>query len=180
MYYYGYPTTDVENKSGKGSLANYMYFNMYTGSTLFRLPIPVVSPFQLQEFRTNIEDWLNNYAANNVDDRRTSVASYLQSLYQMMTASTGLTESTLTDYSLVFDDAGYFHETLWTKFHQYKWDRYQQSEFFESDMVMNSYDWFQMQINRPIKYNDELYSIVSIEGYNPITQRATIRLIKKL
>ena len=96
----------------------------------------------------------------------------------MMGTNTGATNT--TDFSLVFDDNGYFHETLWSKFHKYKWDRYQQSELFSGDMIMNSYDWNEMQINRPIRYRGELYSLVSIQGYNPITQRCQITMIKKL
>lgn len=182
MYYYGKSTTDEENKSGKGTLANYMYYNMYsdTGSTLTRISIPVVSPFQLLDSNTEIRNWLTGVTISNVDDRRTAVASYLQALQQLMISSTGYTTDQLTDYSLVFDDAGYFHETLWTRFHQYKWTRYQESEVFEGEMIMNAYDWYQMQINKPLKYRGELYSLLSVDSYNPITQRAQIKMIKKL
>lgn len=182
MYYYGLPTTTFENKTGVGSLANFMYINIYTatGATLNRVQIPVVSPFQLTNYRDSIENWLNNITETTSQDRRTTVASYLQSLYQMMGTSTGITEDLETEYSLVFDDNGYFHKTLWSEFHKYKWDRYQQSEVLSGEINMNSYDWSQLQINRPILYRDELYSLVSIEGFNPITNKATINIIKKL
>ena len=180
MYYYGIPTTDFENKSGKGSLADYMYFNMYTGATINRVPIPVVSPFQLMDYRDNVNDWLDGVTNANVSDRRTPVASYLQSVWQMMGTSSGVPSGKTTSFSLVFDDNGYFHDTLWSKFHKYKWDRYQNSEMFIADLRMNSYDWDQLQINRPILYKNELYSLVSLEGFNPITQRASIKMIKKL
>jgi len=180
MYYYGEPTGYFENKSGKGELANYLYYHMYTGSTAFNVRIPIVSPFQLISNRTAIDDWLNNVNISNADDRRTTVASYLQGLYQMLGSASGFTDSQLTNYSLVFDDNGYFHETLWSMFHKHKYDRYQQSEIFEAEMIMTSYDWHELQINRPVKYRGELYSIVSIEAYNPITQKATIKLVKKL
>lgn len=182
MYYYGLPTTTIENKSTKGSLAKYMYINIYTntGTTLNRVQIPVVSPFQLLSYRDVIDNWLNNLTVITSQDRRTTVASYLQSVYQLMVPATGITASLETDYSLVFDDNGYFHKTLWSEFHKYKWDRYQQSEILSADMFMNTYDWNQLQINRPIRYNKELYSLLSIEGYNPVTQSAEIKMIKKL
>ena len=178
MYYYGLPETTFVDRVGKPALSDFLYFCMVTGSTTFNVPIPIVSPFQLQNYRNAIEDWLNNDAVNNLEDRRTIVASYLQSIWQMMGTATGSTNT--TDFSLVFDDNGYFHETLWSKFHKYKWDRYQNSELVTADLIMNSYDWNQLQINRPILFNKELYSLVSLEGFNPITQRGQIKIIKKL
>jgi hypothetical protein len=180
MYYYGLPTTDTENVSTVGSLSKYMYVNMYIGGVKYDIPIPVVSPFQLTTSRDDIGAWLNSVTDSNIDDRRSTVASYLQALYQLMYNSTGIHTGYTTDFSLVFDDNGYFHETLWTKFHKYKWERYQNSELLTADMIMTSYDWNALQINRPILYNRELYSLVSINGFNPITQRANIQLIKKL
>jgi hypothetical protein len=182
MYYYGLPTTTLENKSGKGSLANYMYINIFTdtGTTLNRVQIPVVSPFQLMNYRDIIENWLNGLTTGTTQDRRTVIASYLQSLWQMMVTAVGVDPSYETDYSLVFDDNGYFHNTLWSVFHKYKWDRLQQSEMFSGNMYMNSVDWNEMQINRPILYRKELYSLISIEGYNPILGTSAIKLIKKL
>jgi len=181
MYYYGVSTSDFENKAGLGAIPNYLYINIFdfTGSTIYNLPIPIVSPFQLSNYRTDVEAWLNGINTTNLEDRRTSVASYLQSIWQMLGSSTGVTSGMTTDYSLVFDDGGYFHETLWTKFHKYKWDRYKNSELFTGDIIMNSYDWDQMQINRPLRYKGELYSLVSINGFNPITQRGQISMIKK-
>jgi hypothetical protein len=176
MYYYGVTTTDFDN------LPSYSYINIwdYTGSTIFRCPIPIVSPFQLQNYRQDQIDWLNGINAVYLDDRRTIIASYLQSVWQMLGSSSGVTSGMTTDYSLVFDDGGYFHQTLWSKFHSYKWTRYQNSELFTADMNMNSYDWSEMTINRPILYRGELYSLVSIQGYNPVTQKCTVSIIKKL
>jgi len=179
MYYYGISTTDFVNKSGKGSLANFLYFNVYISSTEYRVPIPIVSPFQLMDYRDTVDEWLDSTDVSTAEDRRSPVASYLQSIWQMMGTSTGVPSGKTTSFSLVFDDNGYMHETLWSKFHKYKWDRYQNSELFTGSIKMNSYDWEQMQINRPLLYNNELYSLVSIEGFNPITEQATIKIIKK-
>ncbi len=83
-----------------------------------------------------------------------------------------------TDYSLVFDSQGYFHNTLWDVFHKPKYDRYKYSEILEAEMVMNEYDWQEMQLSRAIQYNNEIYHIVSIENYNPIINNASVKLIK--
>lgn len=180
MYHYGYSTTDFVNKTGKGSLADYLYVNIYSGGTMVRTPITICSPWQLSNYRDAIEDWLDNITEDNVDDRRTTIATYLQSIWQLMGTSTGAPSGKTTDFSLVFDDNGYLHETLWTKFHKPKWDRYANSEMVTINMRMNSYDWQEMQINRPLLFQQELYSLISIEGYNPIMRTATIKMIKKL
>jgi len=180
MYHYGFPTTDFVNKSGKGSLANYLYTNIYTGGTINRVPFTICSPFQLSDYRDAIEEWLDGITVDTIDDRRTAVATYLQSLWQLMGTSTGAPSGKTTDYSLVFDDGGYLHNTLWSKFHKYKWDRYANSEQVLINMRMNSYDWQQLQINRPILFNQELYSLIAIEAYQPIKRTATIRMIKQL
>lgn len=179
MYYYGISTTDFVNRSGKGALSNFLYFNMYISSVLNRVPLPVVSPFQLSNYRDAIDSWLDSVDVTTAEDRRSPVASYLQAIWQLMGTSSGVPTSGTTSFSLVFDDNGYLHDTLWSKYHKYKWDRYQNSELFTGNINMNTYDWDQLQINRPILYKDELYSLVSLEGFNPITERATIKIIKK-
>lgn len=180
MYHYGFPTTDFENKVGKGSLADFLYTNIYTGGGINRVPFTICSPFQLQDYRTEINAWLDGINDDNVDDRRTTTATYLQALWQLMGTSSGAPSGKTTSYSLVFDDNGYLHDTLWTKFHKDKWDRYANSEQVQINMRMNSYDWQEMQINRPILFNQELYSLIAIEAYNPIMRTATIIMIKQL
>lgn len=185
MFYYGRPLNEFETKSGDGYLSTFMYVNVYVGALLNRVPINVVSPFQLQNYRTAINDWLGSINATNItskiNDRRTITATYLQTLWQMMGQdSQDLPDSVLTDFSLVFDDNGYFHNTLWSVFHKYKYDTYQNSNIVEAEMRMNANDWQEMQIERPIMFNNEIYSLVAIEGYNPIARTCSIRMIKKI
>lgn len=178
MYHYGFPTTTYENKAGDGSLADYLYINIYTGSSILnRVRITICSPWQLSDYRSEIDAWLAGVNPNNIEDRRTSIASYLQSLWQMMGSTAPLTTK-LTDFSLVFDDNGYLHNTLWSVFHKNKWDRYSNSEQVEIKMRMNSYDWQEMQIDRSLWFNHELYQLIAIDGYNPIARTALIRMIK--
>ena len=83
------------------------------------------------------------------------------------------------DYSLTFGEDDTFNETLWTKFHKEKYKLYTDSELMECEMRMNDVDWNEMQINRPIRYNNENYSIISIDNYNVVNRTAKLKLIKK-
>lgn len=178
-YYLGKSESDIVNKGGKGIQSSYMYINMYTGTTLYRMPLTFCSPFELSTYR----DELDTYAAapEALDSRKTISSTYLRTLWNMMgDTSAASYDGVTTDYSLVFDDSGYFHNTLWTVFHKPKYDRFQKSEVLECTMRMSPYDWSQMQLNRPILYKKEVFHIVEISSYNPIAQTAELRLIKIL
>ena len=174
---YVYNTEDTIKFDGKPMLAFYLgqatdiynYINIFTGGTINRVNFGVCSPFEVSSYRDNIETYLD--APDALEDRKTIAATYLETGYNMLTGNT-------TDFSLVFDDDGYFHNTLWSKFHKPKYDRYQKQDLLTADIRMNDYDWQEMQINRPIKYNKEIYHIVEIKGYDPIKRLATITLIK--
>jgi len=174
---YLFNTEETIKFDGKPTLVYYLgkatheyeYVNVYTGGSINRVQIGVASPFQVSTYRSEIETYLN--APDALTDRKTVAATYLQTGYNMLSGTT-------TDFSLVYDDNGYFHETLWSKFHKPKYDRYQKSEMFDAEMRMNDFDWQEMQINRPIKYNNEIYHIVAISGYDPIKRTAKITLIK--
>ena len=178
MYYYGQSSSDIVQKTAKGAQSEYFYQNIpsNTGSTLNRVKQGFCSPFQLSTFRDEINTTLNEA---DYGTRKNITASYLQGIWNMMSDDDGSCDNT-TDFSLVFDDNGYMHDSLWTKFHQAKYHRYQISEMLEADMRMNDYDWSEMQIDRPLEYNGEYYHLVSISGYDPIKRIATIKLIKTI
>ena len=180
-YFYGKSQSDIVQRSGKGSCSNYMYINIFTGtSSQFRVPIGICSPFQLSTYR----DVLDGYAAapdDTFDSRKTISSTYLRTLWNTIGTDDPVDYQGLeTDYSLCFDDSGFFHDTLWTKFHKPKYDRFQKSEILDAQMRMSAYDWQEMQLGRPILYNKEVYHIVEIADYNPIKNTAYIRLIKQL
>jgi hypothetical protein len=177
MYFYGKSNSDFD--SGNGAIKNYLYVNIYYGGNIHRVPIGFCSPFQLLNYRDEINSYLSTVTSETINDKRTAIATYLQTIWQMMGKAGGADAKDLTDYSLVFDDSGYFHKTLWTVFHKDKWERYANSELLTATMQMNAYDWQEMQINRPLLYNQELYNLVEIEGYDPILRQATIKMIKK-
>ena len=178
-YYLGRSNSDIINKTGKGAQSNYMYINMYTGTTQHRMPLTHCSPFELSTYRAELDAYAA--APEDLDSRKTIASTYLRTLWNMMGDTSAATYTGVTtDYSLVFDDSGYFHNTLWTVFHKPKYDRFQKSEVLECTMRMSPYDWSQMQLNRPILYNKEVFHIVEISSYNPIAQTAELRLIKIL
>jgi hypothetical protein len=178
MYYYGISTSSFENKTGKGSIADYMYINIYVNNVLYRVPIGIASPFQLFNYRDEIDNWLGSLTIAKYSDRRTIIASYLQSIWQLMGTNSGAPTDKLTDYSLVFDDNNYFHKTLWSEMHSKKYDRYRNGKLLTATMRMNVTDWNEMKLGRPVKYSKTIYHIVSIEDYNPISNVATINLIE--
>lgn len=178
-YYYGRSKTNFVNKTGVGALGDFMWYYMYTntGTTANKVPIHVVSPMQLFNYRGKVNDYLsgNTYSPT---DRRSTTCTYLQSLWHVMGKTTNYASSATTEFSLTFDDSE-LHQSLWTTFHKDKWNNYKNSECLEAEMRMNPNDWREMQIERPIKYNNEIYNIIAIEGYNPISRTASIKLIKK-
>ena len=178
MYYYGVSRSNFTNFAAIGAASNYYYVDIPTGATYVRCPLGFCSPFQLN----SAVPWASYMGASlDINDRRTITGTYLQALWSNLgnTVSSVVADME-TDYSLVFDDNGYFHETLWSKFHANKYRRYQNSEIMEAEMRMTETDWSAMQIDRAIKYDKEIYHIVAIEGYSPITKTANIKLIKML
>ena len=174
MYYYGQSLSDYRKIVGHDN-AEFYYLGI--GSSPTRTKIGFASPFDL--LQGNKLDNINTYlgdspVAKSVD---TAEISYLKGLFYNLGKQAGDINN-IPDYSLTFNDSDY-HDTLWTKFHKSKYDLYTNSEMLEADMRMSDYDWSEMQINRPIKYNDELYSIISIDNYDPVLNTASIKLIKK-
>ncbi len=175
-YFYGKSESDIVQRSGKGACSDYMYINIFTGGTQYRIPIGICSPFQLKTYRDDIDAYAA--APEDLNSRKTISSTYLRSLWNTIGTNTPSSYSGIeTDYSLCFDDSGYFHDTLWTVFHQPKYDRFQKSEILEADMRMNAYDWQEMQLNRPVLYNGQVYHIVEISNYNPIAGTASLRLM---
>lgn len=178
MYYYGQSTSDLVINTTQ---AKDLYW-LGIGTTPTRTRFGFASPFTIPQ--EDAVDRLNTHLNNvNLDPsliatKDTAEVSYLKGNFFNL----GLTGGTLSDipeYSLTFGDSETFNETLWTKFHRPKYDLYFNSELLEANMRMNVVDWKEMQINRPIQYNNEIYGIISIQNYDPIANTAEVKLIKK-
>jgi len=175
---YLYNTEDTIKHQGKPMLMYYYgmsgdddnYINIYYNSTLHRVRLGICSPFQLLKDYTKVEDYLNN--PKGIDNKLIQ-ANYLYSTYKTLNKN-----NEPADFSLVFDKGRGLHKTLFTKFYELKNNRYLNNEILSGSIKMTIIDWNEMQINRPVKFNDEIYHIISIQGFNPITETATITLVK--
>jgi len=96
----------------------------------------------------------------------------------MMASSTGVSQT--TQFSLILADNNDYGDTIYTRFHSGKYKRYQESEVLTLSMIMNDVDWRAMQINTPVKYNNQIYSILEISNYDIVKQTAELKLIKQL
>lgn len=177
-FYYGISASDFNQKTvGIGAQKDYFYFNFDDVNQ----KIPFCSPFALTAYRDNVKAVLEASGANPTGSSSSAnamLASYMQSIYLMMAGSTGVTNP--TSFSLIFADNNEFSDTIYTKYHSNKYRRYQQSELLTADMIMTDNDWREMQINQPMKYNNQIYSIVEISNYDIVKQQAQIILIKQL
>lgn len=171
-YYYGISNSDFKQHTELvGVQSDYLYFNFNDTN----LRIPFASPFALTSYRDVINETLNSISGNTDD---IMLASYMQSIYLMMASSTGV--SNTTEFSLILADNNNFGETIYTKFHKNKYRRYEESEMLEANIKINNYDFNNLQINQPVEYNNDIYSILSIENYDIVKNTATIKLIKQL
>ena len=166
-YYYGLSNSNLLQKPGVGLDSDYYYVYMDGVNQ----KIPFCSPFIYMNYRDQINYKLNRptYDADSV------LASYVQTPYLML--GTG---HTTTDFSLIFSDNGDYGDTLFTKFFVNKYKRYDQGEVLRCNMLMTHEDWDNMTINQPIKYNNQIYSLMSINNYDIVKGVSELSLIKQL
>lgn len=116
------------------------------------------------------DDYTNASGTDNLPNYFNShyVAEYLKTLGDDQprdTFSLSCSENTTTN-------------TIYNRFHKPKYDSLQENEVIEADMRMNDNDWREMQINRVILYNQQIYRIISIRNYDIIKRTATIKLAR--
>ena len=167
-YYYGISNSQLEQKPTVGYDKDYYYVNI----KLVPTKIPVVSPFLYMDYRDNI----NYKLSNPTDDVDSALASYVQTPYLML----GNDNTKATDFSLIFNESSDYGETLFSKFHANKYNRYNNSELLKCNMLMNNLDWTELKSNKPIKFMDQIYSLVSITNYDVVNKIAELVLIKQL
>lgn len=176
-YYYGISNSDIVQKTGKGAQSDYFYVNFDDVNQ----KIPFASPFALTSYRGLINErleWAGQNPTGATTDVDTMLASYMQSIYLMFAHSSGCTQQ--TDFSLILSDNSSYGDTIYTKFHQTKYNRYQNSEVLTLKMIMTDLDWQNMTINQPIRYNNQLYSILEIKNFDIVKQVAELSLIKMI
>ena len=167
-YYYGLSDSTFEQKPSIGYDKDYYYLNLDATPT----KIPVVNPFLYQIYRDNV----NYRLSNPTDDYESVLAAYVQTPYLML----GNDETKVTDFSLILNENSDYGETIYSKFHKNKYDRYRNSELLKFTMLINNVDWKNMTINQPIKFNNQIYSLVYIQNYDVVAGTAEVCLIKML
>lgn len=167
-YYYGLSNSTLEQKAGVGYDKDYYYVNMDDVHQRFG----VVSPFIYNPYRDNINERLSN----PTDDADSVLASYVQTPLMML----GVDNTKTTDFSLVMSDNNDYGDTVFTRFHQNKYNRYRNGELLRLNMLMSNVDWQNMSVNQPIKYGDQIYSLVSINNYDVVLGSAEVVLVKQL
>ena len=158
MYYYGTSTGNDKD--------NY-YLNMYYDTTKHNMKIGFCSPFQISNLGKE-EAYLTG--ATETDNEKTIVADYLYFTKKVI-------GNNYTDYSLTFEKNSNLQKTLYTEFYELKNKRYKNNEIVIADMFMNDYDWKEMQLERPLKYNGEIYHLLVL-NYSPLKRTAKITMIK--
>ena len=178
LYYYGISASDIQQKTaGIGAQKDYFYINLASTNQ----KIPFTSPFALTSYRQVINETLQAAGANptgSTNDYVTMLASYMQSIYLMMAMSTGLT-SNVTDMSLILSDNNDFGDTIYTRYHKNKYRRYENSDILEMKIICTDVDWNALQINTPVFYDNEIYSILELKNYDVVKQTASLKLIKQ-
>jgi hypothetical protein len=183
MYYYlGQSTSDTVK--GGATLEDLFYVNVPTGfsATIQKMKFGYCTPWMINTNRVNIQAFFNSLTPQNlatqIRSRDIVTCSYLQGAYDMLVrADNNIIQ---TGFSLCFDDDNTYHETLYTKFHQAKYSRYQNNNLLVADCILTDDLWNQLQINVPVLYYNEIYHLVQIDSYDPINNICNITLIKDM
>ena len=169
MYYYGISSSDFVQATGKGNCSDYFYVDF--NNTKQR--IGIASPFAWKSYRDNINLQL---ALGDGESPASMYASYLQSIYLNM----GTTYTGSNSYSLIFGDSHGMGDTLYTKFYANRATRYRESEVISATIRLNDVDWTYMQLNQPLLYRGEIYSLMELKNYDIVKGTASIKMIKQL
>ena len=182
MYYYlGQSTSDIYPVDSV-PLKDLLYINVPTGysAIIQKMKFGYCTPWMININRVNIKEFYSGLTSQNlafkVRGRDIVTCSYLQGAYDMLTRNDKNINQ--TGFSLVFDDDNTYHETLYTKFHQAKYDKYQNNNLLVADCIMTDELWNNLQINVPILYYGEIYHLVQIDSYDPINNICNITIIK--
>jgi hypothetical protein len=177
-YYYGVSNSNLLQKT---PLISYQSLYFYINLDDINQKIPFSSPFALTAYRDIINQTLNEAGLNptgSTDSADTMLASYMQSIYLMM--ASGSSVSNTTEFSLILNDNNTYGDTIYTKFHSNKYKRYRESEILYANIIMTDVDWINLQINQPVEYDKQIYSIQQITNYDVSKATAEITLIKML
>lgn len=192
MYYYGHfkYNEGIFNNVGlpvNGYLNEWTYISITTGGTCTlptfkRVPLPVASPFKLMS-KTEKERLVSSmctYSGENNTTKVSEVGAEAQGLLQTyFCAGTVDDTHTSNDYSLTFGDANFQYDNLYSKFYQQKVNDFKAGHLVRASINISSFDWSEMQIYKPLLYDQQIYKLVSLKNYDPVTGRAEITMMLK-
>lgn len=181
LYYYGKVAWDATIAGGT-DYKDWLWVGIATGGTVTvptfaRVPICIASPFRL--LSENEYNQLITTGFIQTSDQVTEIGAEAHSvLTTYLGAGTTNNTHNPTYFNLTYSENG-LYDNLYTVFHKPKLDDLKNNYLLSGKMRMNENDWNEMQINRTILFDDELYRLVSIKNYDPIAQIAQIELLKK-
>lgn len=181
LYYYGKPAWNA-TLAGGTTYKDWLWVGIATGGTVTvptfaRVPICLASPFRL--ISESEYNQLITTGFISVDDQVTEIGAEAHSVLLTFLGAGTINEAhEVTDFNLTYGENGLYNN-LYTVFHKPKLDDLENNYILSGTMRMNENDWREMQINRTIQFNDELYRLVSIKNYDIVSRIAEVELLKK-
>jgi hypothetical protein len=185
LYYYGKVNWNPPLIGGGSLYKEWVWFGLATGGTVTvptfaNVPVCIASPFRLisqNEFNTLKSNITSG--AISTEERITEKGAEVHSvLLTYFGAASFGGNYEITNFNLTFGE-NTVYDNLYTVFHKPKFDDMENGYVLSGTMRMDENDWREMQINRPLLFNDELYRLVAIKNYDPVTKIAQIEMIRK-
>lgn len=167
MYYYGQSETSFLQHSGTGASSDWFYIN-FDG---VKMKIPFASPYAY----TLNQDRVNAVISDGDNLEMVGYASNMKALYLMLGT---MTPDRQTDFSLVLSEGIDVFPTVYNVFHQAKYDRYKVKAAIEGTIFLDAHTYRQLKMGVPIKYGNQIYSLLAIENYDITQGTAIIKLIQ--
>jgi hypothetical protein len=184
LYYYGKVAYNISVDGGLTQYKDWIYTSIAIGGTVTnptstKVPVCVASPFRLLDYKsfTGLTATANN-TLTTLDKTGEAGAEVHSILLTFYGAGTSNDIHDPTSFSLTFGENP-IYGNLFTEFHKKKYDDLENSYILKGTIRMNEVDWYEMQINRTLQWNDELYRLVAIRNFDPINRIAEIEMIKK-
>ena len=167
FFYLGISDSDFVQQTGKGASSDWFYINFHSQ----KMKIPFASPYAYVNNRTRINQILND----GEEDFERAYASNLQATYLMMGDAYPIQHG----FSLVLSEQGNIYPSMYNKFHEEKFRRYQEYYILRADIRLNIQDWNQLKMHVPVMYENQIYSLIAIENYDVVNEIGNIRLLRQ-
>ena len=182
LYYYGTASWNA-TVAGGSAYKDWLWVGIATGGTVTvptfaRVPICIASPFRL--LRESEYNQLITSGFISAADQVTEIGAEAHSVLLTYLGAGSTNNSHIqTFFNLTYGENG-LYDNIYTLFHKPKLDNLKNNYLLSGTMRMSENDWNEMQPNRTIQFDDELYRLVSIKNYDPISRIAQIELLKKI